>query len=76
MDCDSPLNPEVFRGTATFVAIAVIDWPTGTVLFATKPLTEKAPLALVLTRMSPAKVLPPPVSRKGQLCGGLMRAIE
>ena len=36
-------------GAATFVAVAVIDWPTGTVLFATKSFTEAVPLRLVNT---------------------------
>jgi hypothetical protein len=61
------------------VAVAVIDLPTGTVLFATKSFIEAVPLTLLFTRVSPTKVLPPPVSRgsrKDQLFGGLMRAIE
>ena len=62
-DRGSPLNSEVFRGAATFVSVAVIDWPTGTVLFATKSFIEEVPLMLVFTRMSHTKVLPSPVSR-------------
>ncbi len=39
---------------ATFVAVAVIDWPTGTALFATKSFIEAVPLTLVNTSTAAA----------------------
>ncbi len=59
-DRGSPVNSEVF--SLVSVAVAVIDWPTGTVLVAMKLLIEKVPLALVVTLVWPMKVSP--VSRK------------
>jgi hypothetical protein len=39
---------------ATFVAVAVINWPTGTALFATKSFIEAVPLTLVNTSTAAA----------------------
>ena len=40
------------------VAVAVIDCPSGTVLFAKKSLTETVPLVFVVAVVSPRKVFP------------------